>query len=108
MCICICTGKGIPNRLSQHTMAAPLSQAKLQPSSTASEWYSSDLGTVLSGQGCFGIDPFTSNNAKLQREAQFTREVPDLQLLLSSAVNGDPEPLQVAVLRLIELTMLSS
>ena len=89
--ICICTGKGIPNLLSQETMSAPVSQlcfpSHRQPQTA---WYTNDLGMVLTGQACFGIDPFTSDSALEQCEAQFRREMPDLQLL--SADNGDPQP----------------
>ena len=46
--------------------------------------------------------------ATQQCEAQFRCEMPVLQLLLSSAVNGDHQPLQLTVLRLTELTMLRS
>jgi hypothetical protein len=98
------TGKGVPRLLSQNSMAAHVPHIAVPDSSVATQWYTADLGTVLTSQAVFGADPFKSPSARQLCEQQFNSEYPDLQLLLNSAVNNDTIPLQTALLRLIELT----
>jgi len=69
----------------------------------AAQWYSVDLGSVLSAESCFGRYPFSSEADRQQCETLFSNDVPNLDMVLTSAVNGDPAQLQFAVLRLIQL-----
>ena len=102
------SGKGIPNALSQQNMAARIHYRSVPESAVAAQWYTNDVGTVLSSEAIFGRDTFQSINARQQCENQFNLDIPDLRVIFNRAVNGDYMPLQAAVLRLIHLSSAAS
>ncbi|XP_060755373.1 uncharacterized protein LOC132866575 [Neoarius graeffei] len=97
-------GKGIPNDLAGSGCPKKIPQELLPHSVEAAELYRQQLGSSLTPQSTFGVDPFLTEQEKVLSESQFADKYPDISELLSRAVNNDFEPYKEALLFLIATT----
>ena len=70
----------------------------------AAELYRQQLGSSLTPQSTFGVDPFLTEEDKLMAENQFAEQYSDISELMSRAVNNDFTPYKEALLFLITTT----
>ncbi|TKS70002.1 hypothetical protein D9C73_004069 [Collichthys lucidus] len=97
-------GKGTPNDLAGSGCPKKIPQELLPHSAEAAELYRQQLGSTLTPQSTFGIDPFLTEEDKLMAENQFAEQYSDISELLSRAVNNDFTPYKEALLFLITTT----
>ena len=80
--------------------------ADFPPCTTAAAMYTAELGSVLTAEAMFGLDPFPSEQAKIACNIDFASYFPDMNNLFTAVVNGDVVPFQQSLLKLIDLTRL--
>ena len=85
-------------------MASHVSPEGFPPADVAAHWYYEDLGTHLTAESRYSVDPFPSPEVKASCEEQFSSAYPSVDRLLDAAVNNDCLPLQQALAHLIEVT----
>ncbi|KAL2089164.1 hypothetical protein ACEWY4_016063 [Coilia grayii] len=97
-------GKGTPNDLAGSGCPKKIPQELLPHSVEAAELYRQQLGSSLTPQSTFGVDPFLTEEEKLLAENQFAEKYSEISELLCRAVNNDFKPYKEALLFLIITT----
>ena len=68
--------------------------------------YTAELGSVLTAEAMFGLDPFPSEQVKIACNIDFASYFPDRNNLFTAVVYGNVVPFQQSLLKLIDLTRL--
>ncbi|XP_073326353.1 uncharacterized protein [Pagrus major] len=97
-------GKGTPNNLAGSGCPKKIPQELLPHSVEAADLYRQQLGSSLTPQSTFGVDPFSTEQDKVLAENQFADTYSDISELFSQAVNNDFTPYKEALLFLINTT----
>lgn len=98
-------GRGVPEELASNGCPQRLpSQTVLPHAGEAEALYRQHMGSGLTTQSTFGVDPFTNEEDKISVEQQFAEIYPDISNLYNRAVNKDYAPFKQALLLLISKT----
>ncbi|XP_049892050.1 uncharacterized protein LOC126384797 isoform X2 [Epinephelus moara] len=82
-------GRGIPNDLAAGGCPAKVSEDLLACASVAADGYDQVLGSSLSRDAAFGVDPFHSEEDRSQAEDEFAVAFPDMSVIFDSVVNNN-------------------
>lgn len=97
-------GRGVPNELGVNGCPQRVSPETLPHADEAAAIYQQNMGSTLTTESTFGVDPFRNEQDKLIVENQFAEAYPDISDLYSRVVNKDYAPFKQALLLLISKT----
>ncbi|XP_030607636.1 uncharacterized protein LOC115795729 isoform X2 [Archocentrus centrarchus] len=96
-------GKGIPNELAKGGCPAKIAEELLPNGAAAADLYQQEVGSALKRDSIFGLEPFSSEEAKQWTETEFGSHF-DLFSLYQNVVHHNYGPFKDAVRFLIDIT----
>ncbi|XP_076843895.1 uncharacterized protein LOC143488839 [Brachyhypopomus gauderio] len=97
-------GKGVPNHFAASGCPKQIAEELLPHASQAADLYREQLGSFLTRNSIFGMDPFSTTEDRASVERQFAETYPNISYLLEKTVNNDFTHFKDALLHLINLT----
>ncbi|CAL9696616.1 unnamed protein product [Knipowitschia caucasica] len=97
-------GRGVPNDLASGGSSAKIAQDLLPSASVAAAHYEQDLGSSLTTESVFGVDPFQNEMDRIHAEEDFRVAYPDLSVIVDNVANFEYTDFNEALFCLLHAT----